>query len=102
MPAMIEATMAISSPIYLLKTKKTKPLNPTPPPPFVWPEIVYKGIVSDTKNKSKIFMLVINGQTFIMKRGDIQEEVELKEGNRASVNIKYKGKENTIILDKWS
>jgi hypothetical protein len=68
--------------------------------PIVWPTILYKGIVSDTKEKNKIFMLIINGQTFLMKKGTVEQEVFLKEGNRESVYVKYKGNLNLIMLQE--
>lgn len=65
--------------------------------PIVWPTIVYKGIVSDTKDKVKVFMLIINGKTCLMKKGTIEEEVFLKEGDRNAVYVKYKGNLNIIL-----
>lgn len=67
--------------------------------PIVWPSIVYKGIVSDSNEKTRVFMLIINGQTFLMKKGDIENDVFLKEGNRESVYVKYKGNLNIILLN---
>ncbi|MFY0482525.1 hypothetical protein ACI6PS_07950 [Flavobacterium sp. PLA-1-15] len=66
---------------------------------IVWPSIVYKGIVSDSKDKTKVFMLIINGRTFLMKRGDVENDVFLKEGNRESIYVKYKGHLNIILLN---
>lgn len=67
--------------------------------PLVWPTIQYKGIVSDTKEKSRIFMLVINNQTHLMKKGQTENEVYLKEGDRESVYVKYKGQLNLFMID---
>lgn len=66
---------------------------------LVWPTIQYKGIVSDTKEKSKIFMLVINNQTHLMKKGQTENEIYLKEGDRESVYVKYKGQLNLIMIE---
>lgn len=68
--------------------------------PIVWPSIIYKGIVSDVKEKNKVFMLIINGKTFLMKKGDVENEILLKEGNRESVYVKYKGNLNIILLNE--
>lgn len=68
--------------------------------PIVWPTIVYKGIVSDTKEKNKVFMLIINGQTFLMRKGETENEIFLKEGDRESVYVKYKGNLNLILLQE--
>lgn len=67
--------------------------------PLVWPNIQYKGIVSDIKEKSKIFMLVINNQTYLMKKGQTESEIYLKEGDRESVYVKYKGQLNLILIE---
>lgn len=67
--------------------------------PLVWPTIQYKGIVSDTKEKSKIFMLVINNQTHLMKKGQAENDVYLKDGDRESVYVKYKGQLNLILIE---
>jgi hypothetical protein len=74
--------------------------EPIVEPVFVWPKIVYRGIVSDTKDKTKVFMLIIDGQTFLMKIGNTEKEVFLKEGDRESVYIKYKGRLNLILIEE--
>jgi hypothetical protein len=86
----------------LVARNKTKNLKKTSKivEPIVWPEIVYKGIVSDTKEKNKVFMLIINGQTFLMRKGQTENEVFLKEGDRESVYVKYKGNLNLILLQE--
>lgn len=66
--------------------------------PVVWPSIQYKGIVSDTKEKSKIFMLVIDNQAHLMKKGQTENEIYLKDGDRESVYVKYKGQLNLILI----
>lgn len=82
--------------------KKTTNIKKAPKivEPIVWPAIVYKGIVSDTKEKNKVFMLIINGQTFLMRKGETENEIFLKEGDRESVYVKYKGNLNLILLQE--
>lgn len=82
------------------KVKSTKKkASPKKLEPLVWPTIQYKGIVSDTKEKSKIFMLVINNQTHLMKKGQTENEVFLKDGDRESVYVKYKGQLNLFLIE---
>lgn len=81
-----------------LKSPKKKS-RPKKAEPLVWPVIQYKGIVSDTKEKSRIFMLVINNKTHLMKKGQTENEVYLKEGDRESVYVKYKGQLNLFMID---
>jgi hypothetical protein len=72
--------------------------KPTIEEPLIWPTIIYKGIVSDTKDKTTIFMVLIAGQTFLMKKGEVQNEVFLKEGDKESIYLKYKGNLNLYML----
>ena len=66
--------------------------------PEVQTQIEYKGIVSDVANKKKVFMVVIDNQTYLMKQGDKENGVELINGNRESITIKHKGKKKNILL----
>lgn len=66
--------------------------------PQVETQIEYKGIVSDAANKMKVFMVIIDNQTYLMKQGDKENEVELINGNRETITIKYKGKKKNILL----
>lgn len=77
-------------------TKVTKP--ELPKTPIILQTILYKGIVSDTKNKTRVFMLIIGRRTFLMKKGDTENDVLLKEGNRESITVKNKGTLQTIPL----
>jgi len=67
---------------------------------IVWPPVIYKGIVSDSKNKKKVFMLIINGQTFFMKEKDTEQDITLKKGDRYSITVKYKGDLTTIMIQE--
>lgn len=60
--------------------------------------INYKGIVSDLNDKIKVFMIIIDGNTYLMKQGDVEEDVKLIKGNRESITIKHRGKLNTIAI----
>lgn len=66
--------------------------------PEVQTQIEYKGIVSDVANKKKVFMVIIDNQTFLMKQGDKENEVELINGNSESITVKHKGKKKNILL----
>ena len=66
---------------------------------LVWPSIIYKGLISDSKeNKKKVFILIIDGKNHYMRIGDTQDDVFLKTGDRESVYVKYKGNLNLIML----
>lgn len=65
---------------------------------LVWPTIYYKGTISDSKQKNKLFIMVIDGHNFFMKKGDTENGVFLKDGDKESVYVKYKGNLNLIML----
>lgn len=77
-------------------TKKSRVQKPVAP--IVWPHITYKGIVSDNQNKTKVFVVVIKGQTYFMKEKDTEAEVTLKNGNREFIEVTYKGEKNKIVI----
>ncbi|MCL9806428.1 hypothetical protein NAT51_12900 [Flavobacterium amniphilum] len=85
-----------------LKVKRIKKEKPVVKikEPLVWPDIKYKGIVSDTKNKNKVFMLVINGRTYLMKIGSTESEVTLMDGDRETIDVKYKKEVNLILIEE--
>lgn len=66
--------------------------------PIVWPNVIYKGMVSDTKSKQKVFMLIINGQFYLMKEKDTEQDITLKSGNRESIVVNYMGDLSTILI----
>lgn len=65
---------------------------------IIWPTIVYKGMISDSKQKNKLFILVIADKNYFMKIGDTENDIFLKEGDKESVYVKYKGNLNLIML----
>lgn len=67
---------------------------------IVWPTILYKGIVSDTKEKNKIFMLIIDDKTFLMRARSNENGVFLVEGDRESVEVEYKKESKIILLEE--
>ncbi|WP_264536593.1 hypothetical protein [Flavobacterium sp. N1736] len=82
-----------------LKKNNSKSSQPAKPKEtLVWPTILYKGMISDTKDKTKIFMLIIDNKNYYMKIGDTENEIFLKSGDKESVYVKYKGNLNLIML----
>ncbi|TRW27078.1 hypothetical protein FMM05_00055 [Flavobacterium zepuense] len=65
-----------------------------------WPSVVYKGIVSDSKDKKKVFMVIINGQTYLMRQKDTEQQIILKNGNREYIDVLYKGNTNKILIQQ--
>lgn len=78
----------------VIKVKKM----PKPEETIVWPTISYKGLISDVKGKNKTFMIVISGKNHFMKVGETENEIFLKDGDKESIYVKYKGNLNIIML----
>jgi len=79
-------------------------LKPTkiavPATPFQWPSIVYKGLVSDSNNKSKVFMVAINNRMYIIAEKGTEEGVTIVKGNTAEIDVKYKNQTNKIQIQQ--
>jgi len=91
----IYATQEVSKKnIKIVKAKKASKPEET----IVWPTILYKGMLSDSKEKNKRFMLVISDKNYFMKIGDTENDIFLKEGDKESIYVKYKGDLNLIML----
>ncbi|GGB73388.1 hypothetical protein GCM10007424_11620 [Flavobacterium suaedae] len=80
-------------------TRKQNTSN-KPKETIVWPSVIYKGLVSDSDDKRKVFMVMIKGKTFFMREKDTEEEVKLLKGNREFIEVKYKGKKNKILIQE--
>lgn len=81
------------------KVKSSKTVKEVKPKEtLVWPTVLYKGMISDSKEKNKIFMIIIDNKNYYMKIGDTENEIFLKSGDKESIYVKYKGNLNLIML----
>ena len=80
------------------KTGKRK--EPIEKEAIIWPNIVYKGLVSDAKDKKKVFMVILNGRTFLMREKQTEQDVTLTGGNRDRIDVRYKGNAHTILIQQ--
>jgi hypothetical protein len=92
--------MAVSSQIKNINTYSKSVVSNTKKikEALVWPDVKYKGIVSDTKEKIKVYMVIIDGKTFFMKKGEIENEVKLKDGDKDAIYPVYKGELKAIFI----
>ncbi|WP_136667688.1 hypothetical protein [Flavobacterium sp. H122] len=88
-----------SNHIFKKVAKTVKPI-PDKIESIVWPTISYKGIVSDAKSKNKVFMLIIDGRTFLMRASNKENGVYLVEGDRESVEMEYKNESKIILIEE--
>ncbi len=82
---------------HKLKAKKTTRKNIRQE--IVWPSIKYEGFISGTTKKTSVFMLNINGQQHLVKKGDTLQNIKVIKGSQENLRLKYKGqtKEFTIM-----
>ncbi len=70
------------------KTKVTSRRNPVQE--IVWPAIDYEGVISGKTFKSTIFIISINGQQHLVKKGDTLQGLKVIKGNTKLIKLKYK------------
>lgn len=87
-------------PVAKARISSKKATNNKPKDVLLWPTVIYKGIVSDNNNRKKIFMVIINGQRYLMIEKDTEQEVTLTGGSREFITVKYKGKTDKILLQE--
>lgn len=79
--------------------KKVQKKKIKPQKTVKWPNVKYKGTITDKNNKIAVFLIEINGSVQLMKKGNIQSELTLIKGNTSSITLLYKKerKEFSII-----
>lgn len=68
---------------------------------FVWPQIVYLGVVKDKHSKAEnIYIISVEGNQTLLKKGKAFNEVTITKGNAKRLIVKYKGRLKEILLKK--
>ncbi len=65
---------------------------------FLWPNIQYKGEISDVKTSKAIFLIAINNIEYILEKKETAAEVTIIKGDNAAITIKYKGRIKKIPM----
>lgn len=84
----------VTSSVKIKTSKKTPKVKVE----LIWPNVQYKGIVSDIKDKVKVYLVIIDGKSYLMKKGDIEEDVKLKDGDRETIYAIYKGDLKVVFI----
>jgi hypothetical protein len=74
---------------------KPKLKNSTPKtqnPETNWPNIQYLGLVQNTNSKDKVFVVTINGQQQVVKKGETINEITVLKGDDESLSLRFQGK----------
>ncbi len=80
--------------LYVKKKSVSKKIKPKEP--FVWVPIIYHGNISKQDGKTKVFIISIDNQQHLMKKGQVIKEVKLIRGNNSNIIVSYKGDRKTI------
>ena len=67
--------------------------------PEPWPEISYQGAVTDNKGRSGIFMVTINGEQHLLRKGESASEVSVQRGSSTGVTLRYKGSSKKFSIE---
>lgn len=81
-----------------LAQKHTTTTKHTTTPPVQWPQITYGGLVKKQNTTTQIFVLNINNNQYLLKKGQSVADVTLLKGNPNGVVVRYKNQSKTIDL----
>lgn len=62
-----------------------------------YPNIIYRGVVADSRSSAKVLSLTINGKEFIVREGKTADSVRVVSGDSKKITVAYKG--NTKKFD---
>ncbi len=82
------------------KTKKTtgKSLKSKPKLLQNLPSITYGGLIKKKSSTEQIFVVNINNQQYLLKKGQVADSVKLLRGDLKEIVVRYKSKSQTIKL----
>jgi len=82
----------------LYTQKKQKGKSNKPAQEIIWPAIVCQGIVSGKTAKSRVYILQVNGQQYLVKKGDTLLQMKVLKSTLETVKLKYKGQTKTVPI----
>ena len=81
-----------------VKKKKSKNTYKATPKDLNIPEMRYVGFIEGAKKNNAVFLLTIDGYSYIFRNGETVNAITLIDGNSSSVTIRYKKKVYTLKL----
>ena len=81
-----------------IKKKKSKNTYKATPKDLNIPEMRYVGFIEGVKKNNAVFLLTIDGYSYIFRNGETVNTITLIDGNSSSVTIRYKKKVYTLKL----
>ena len=61
-----------------------------------WAPITYHGSINNQSGKNKVFIVSINKKQFLMKLGQIIDNIKLIKGDKNNITVSYKGQTKRI------
>lgn len=78
--------------LYKKQTAKVRNKTTTPKKEtLIWPNIKYSGIVSDNNSASSVFILTVNGQQHLLRKGDTIQKLKILKGSKNNILIQFEG-----------
>ncbi|NQX85436.1 MAG: hypothetical protein HRT67_05965 [Flavobacteriaceae bacterium] len=66
--------------------------------PDVMPDISYGGLIQKKGSKSKVYVVNINNQQYLLKQGQSVNDVKLLKGDKTAIIIRFKRRNYTVKL----
>lgn len=67
---------------------------------LIFPKIHYLGSIEDANGKNVAYAISINGNQYVMKLKEIQQQVKLVRANKRFIEVNFDGVINKILLQK--
>lgn len=64
------------------------------------PIIVYRGLVSDTKNKNKVFMFSVDNKTYLLEKGQTENDIKVISGDTKQITLLINKKKEVVAISK--
>lgn len=80
------------------KQNTTTNRNTTTSPQLQWPQLSYGGVIKKQNTTTQVFVVNINNNQYLLKKGQSVDEVTLLNGNSKEIVVRYKSYNKTIAL----
>lgn len=64
------------------------------------PIIVYRGLVSDTKDKNKVFMFSVDNKTYLLEKGQTENDIKVISGDTKQITLLINKKKEVVAISK--
>ncbi|TBN04458.1 hypothetical protein EYD45_07525 [Hyunsoonleella flava] len=80
-----------------LHVKKQVAAKKIAPKIIEWKPIVYHGKISKESGNKSVFILSIEGHQYLVKSGQVVNDIKLISGNTKQIVVSYKGQRKTVL-----